>query len=307
MTTKKLSLIIISACFIFISNAKAGVSNWVDFELSGGHVKVPVEIGGNSGYAILDSGAQLNGINKSFIFKHKLEFNKGRKVKVKGIYGVERRQNFSSVEVSMFGQNLPFDSFTELSLGHYKNAILLGAPFFSAFIVQIDYPNSRLRYMSRDAIDLSEIKNVTMTKQKGSGMPIVKIDINNEKSTWLILDTGNSGGVMLERNAAKRWIGKYATSASVAFGANSMGFNESFRIPKVQFGPYTLENVLINVPAEGQRSQVGSRYESSESRIKGKKVEGLLGFDLLQHFVLTLDYTSGSAHIAAPVSEGTGQ
>lgn len=41
-----------------------------------------------------------------------------------------------------------------------------------------------------------------MLSQRGSGVPIVKIRLNNEEDVWLLLDTGNSGGVMLERSVA---------------------------------------------------------------------------------------------------------
>jgi hypothetical protein len=286
--------------FILAPFANAAVSAWVDFELIEGHVKIPVEIAGNTGYAILDSGAQLNGINSSFIFKHKLDLKKGKKINVKGVYGTQKRQTYSSVDVDILGQQLPFSSLTEISLGHFENALLLGAPFFAGFILQIDYPNERLRFLSRDALDMDEVKNLNMVKQGGSGMPIVKVRLNNEKSLWLILDTGNSGGLMLERSAASRWLGKYDTGTSLSFGANSMGYSESFRIPEMQFGPFVLENVLVSVPAQGQPSNLGSRFQRRGTRIKGNKVEGLLGFDILKHFVLTVDYAGGRAHVAPP-------
>lgn len=285
--------------FTSIPKTQAAISNWVNFELSDGLVKIPVEIAGNKGLAVLDSGSQLNGINKNFIIKHKLKFKAGRKQRVKGVYGVVKRATYSDVEVDLLGQKLPFNSLTEVSLGHYNNAVLLGAAFFSAFILQIDYPNRRLRFMTRHTLDMSEVENLDMVKQKVSGMPLVKVELNNEKTSWLILDTGNNGGVMLERSAARQWLDKYDIQASIAMGANSLGYNESFRLPEMQFGPFILENVLVSVPAAGQKSNLSSRYVSG-SRIMGKKVEGLLGFDVLQHFVLTLDYASGKANISPP-------
>jgi len=61
----------------------AGATEWIDFDLEGGHVKIAANIAGIETYAILDTGSQLNAINKAFIMKHDLTFDKGSKIKVK--------------------------------------------------------------------------------------------------------------------------------------------------------------------------------------------------------------------------------
>ena len=43
-----------------------------------------------------------------------------------------------------------------------------------------------------------------------------------------------------------------------------------------------------------------SQYERTGSRIGGKRVVGLIGYDLLKDFVVTLDYRYGKLHIALP-------
>ena len=298
MISLRLWLFLVSIFLPLIANA--GVSNWVDFELVGGHVKIPIEINGNSGYAILDSGSQINGINENFISKYQLDLARGRKISVKGVYGTEKRQTYLSITAQLFGQALSFRSLVGASLGHFENAILLGAPFFSDVILQIDYPNARLRIISKDTPNMNKYNNLEAIRQKGSGLLIVKIDVNNDKSLWTILDTGNSGGLMLERNAAHLWLGKYDLSTSTSYGANIMGYHESFRIPEMKFGPYVLENVLVSVPAEGQHANLTSRFTSVGTHIKGRKVEGILGFDILKHFVLTIDYGAGHAHVETP-------
>ena len=68
----------------------------------------------------------------------------------------------------------------------------------------------------------------------------------------------------------------------------------------MQFGPFELENVLVTIPAEGKNSYLDSQYEKTGSRLKGKKVQGIIGYDVLKHFLITVDYKGGHAHIGLP-------
>jgi len=71
--------------FMFFSPLSfSGVTEWIDFKLVDGHVKIPVIVSGIDGYAILDSGAQINSINSAFMQKHGLEFSTGKKLKCRG-------------------------------------------------------------------------------------------------------------------------------------------------------------------------------------------------------------------------------
>jgi len=45
---------------------------------------------------------------------------------------------------------------------------------------------------ANDAIDMQKLANVKMYIDKYSQQLIVNVQLNNEKSVWLVLDTGNS-------------------------------------------------------------------------------------------------------------------
>jgi len=68
----------------------------------------------------------------------------------------------------------------------------------------------------------------------------------------------------------------------------------------VKFGPYEIGDVKVSFLAEGQKTNLESQYERTGSRIGGKRVVGLIGYDLLKDFVVTLDYRYGKLHIALP-------
>jgi len=58
--------------------------------------------------------------------------------------------------------------------------------------------------------------------------------------------------------------------------------------------------VLVTIPAEGESSNLESQYQKTGSRIKGQKIQGLIGYDVLKHFLITIDHRSGHAHIGLP-------
>lgn len=286
----------------FSSSVIAGVTPWIDFEANSGHIKIPVTINGIEGKAILDTGSQINVINSVFISKNQLDFSHGKKYKIQGVFGVNSRSSFNKVPVSIFDTEFILDNLVSAPFGHPNNQIILGAGFFSRFVVQIDYPQSKMRIMSRDAINLKDIKNVKMQPDIGTGKPIVRVKLNNEMSAWLLLDTGNAGGIMIDRKVAKnkQWLEKYSSKSSVSRGVNTVGFTEVFRLPSIKFGPYELENVLTSVPGENQSTNITHQSDIKWSHIKGKKVRGLLGYDVLKHFVVTIDYKRGYMHVIAP-------
>lgn len=283
-------------------NAYAGVTPWLDFELDNGHIKIPVTVSGIEAKAILDSGSQVNAINQSFINKNKLKYSSGQKIIIKGIYGKEKKPTYNNVPTELFGTQFDLDSLVPIRLGKANNALLIGAGFFNKFIVQIDYPNKKMRLLTRDAVDLKKLKNIEMKSHRETGMPIVKVNLNNQKNVWLLLDTGNSGGLFLKRSIAtgNGWLEEFSVEDSISIGANTFGVNQTFQLPSLQFGPFELENILTSVPAEGQKTQSFASSSGSFSRIKGKNIKGLLGYDILKHFLITLDYKAGRMHVGIP-------
>lgn len=75
--------------------------------------------------------------------------------------------------------------------------LLSGASFFYSAIIQIDYPNSRLRRLSKKSVDLRKQTNVPMKRARGSVFPATEVESEGE-NVWLIFDTGNAGGVKVK-------------------------------------------------------------------------------------------------------------
>ena len=113
------------------------------------------------------------------------------------------------------------------------------------------------------------------------------------------MDTGSNGGVMISRNLASQldWIDTYPKVDGISIGAVSSGEMEYFRVPLVTVGPFELENALVAIPAPGENPELFKSSASTGSRIASRRgAAGLLGFDILQHFVVTIDYSKGYVH-----------
>jgi hypothetical protein len=73
-----------------------------------------------------------------------------------------------------------------------------------------------------------------------------------------------------------------------------------FNLPGMTLGDFEIENPIISVPTEGNEIALFETTTPIGSRIpRSRKAKGLLGYDVLKHFVVTIDYKSGHVHIEA--------
>lgn len=294
--------VLIFFCLLFSYNTSATVTQWTPFEDHGGHIKIPVAVSGVEGFAILDTGANLSAINRSFLLKNSLTFDKGSEMRIKGIHGETKVRLLKNIEVTMFGSPINFKNMAPLSLGNHKNIVLLGAEFFRLFVMQVDYPNKRLRLLTRDSIDLEKHQNVKMRIDRERGMPIAHVELGNGRTLKLLLDTGNNGGIILPRKVAKRHdlLDKYPQRKALSSGIAKTVEMDIFALPELTFGPFTMGNVAMAVPVEGSRSKIFDKIERTGTRIIKQPPDGILGYDVLKHFVLTIDYKKGRMHVGVP-------
>lgn len=281
--------------------AVAAVTEWVDIELHDGHLFVDTEIQGVPGRALIDTGAGVNGINAAFLSSVEHSFGRSGTVQISGAFGTSERDVYRNVPVKIFGTELKFADLVELDIGSPDLQLILGAQFLQLFIFQFDYPNQRMRLITRDSLDLKKIKNVDSKKDPRGGAPIVRVRLNDERNVWLILDTGASGGILLDRAIAKKedWLERYPSIDGAASGVNTQARTQRFNLPEMTFGVFEIENPIITVAEEGVDLAFLEGKTSLGSRIpKGHQAKGLLGYDVLKHFVVTIDYKAGHVHIA---------
>ncbi|MDK1313833.1 pepsin/retropepsin-like aspartic protease family protein [Pseudoalteromonas ardens] len=284
----------VSAC------VQASITPWISFELDNGHIKVPVTVAGKQSMAILDTGAQLNAINQNFIDFHQLNLAHHGNVQIEGAHDTERRKQYSNVDVEVFGIKTKLNQLAAVNMGNPQNSLLIGAGFFSQFVVQIDYPNSRIRMVTRDVINVAKHENIKTQPHKGSGLPIVQVEMAGKK-VWLLLDTGSNSGVLINRRLAKGLdLIRPEDHQVVSRGANAQSTLRTTQLEELTFGPFVLSNVQLAYPEKGHKLSPLKQYAHTSSMIKGKRVKGILGYDVLKHFLVTLDYARGNMHLSVP-------
>lgn len=286
-------LLVVIGLFVCSSVAHA---NWEPFELDYGHIRIPSSIAGVEGYSIIDTGAQMNGVNSMFLKANNLKFKRRpEKARIQGVFGQEERVIYRKIPVTLYGVETEFRRVVDLDLRDEDWQLLLGSPFANEFIMQFDYPNKRMRLLPRKALNLKKLKNVTSRPDPSGASPIVRVKLDGQPM-WLTLDTGNAGGMVIHRSIARRegWLDKYQTIDSRARGVIKDGDMETFNIGHIEIGPYRLDSPVVSINAEGTKAKM------LESRTSVKQSRGILGHDVLKHFVLTIDYVSGAVHIAPP-------
>lgn len=303
-TACKLAILASQVAFllgVLCESALPQVTPWVDITLRNGHLFVDSEIAGIPGYSLVDTGAEINGINERFINANSLSFRKGDEIKILGAFGASYRDTYREIPVQIFGTVLDFTNLTDLDLGSPDLQLILGAGFLKLLVFQIDYPNERMRAMSREGIDLKKLRNVDSKKELYGSSPIVKVRLNDEKDVWLMMDTGNSGGVLLDRKIAKKqgWLKRFASETGESQGVVTTGRMERFNLESLEIGGFKIENPIVSVPADGEEFEYFRQDNMMGTKLKTRqrKAQGILGYDVLKHFILTIDYRKGYIHM----------
>lgn len=279
--------------------AHAGATEWMDIRIVDGFLLVETEVAGIAGLSILDTGAQLEAINAGFVESQGLEFRKDRKVTVEDVFEQEERSTYREIPATIFGSAVMFTRLVELDLGPPEYQLLLGANFVENYVFQFDYVNERMRLITRDSVDLKATRNIETRRERDTESLLVRVGLQDDDEAWLKMDTGYNGGILINRDLASRldWIDTYAKVEGEAFGATGSGRLEYFRVPSIAVGPFELENVLVAIPAPGESPKLFEEAAEIGTRIASRKASaGLLGYDVLKHFLVTVDYDRGYVH-----------
>lgn len=285
------------ALLVFAVSARAGVTAWIPLEIRDGVILLPAEIAGTPAKAMLATGTNQNQVSKEFVERIGLDLS-GTHYESVGRGG--REYDVRSVDrlpIKLFGVTFELHDVP----AHEESAdLVIGAGFLSAFILQIDYPNSRMRLVTHDAIDMEKVGNTLLRLEEHWGTPAVQVTLDGDER-WLTLDTSHAGPTLIRRLLAedKGWIAKYLKETNAE--------RELLVFPSFKIGPFELTDVPVEVPAPGVQSNVGSFRKQGPDRDtnlrSGVRVSGILGYEVLRHFVVTIDYEREAMHIATPAEE----
>lgn len=258
---------------------------------------VPIVVEGKEVKAVLDTSGEAHYISEEFAKSATMASRKGQNVDVEDNISEVKKPAYSQVDVNVFGFDIKLDEMLPIVLPEAD--VQLGSGFFFNFVYQFDYPNKRLRLLDRKSVDLKSAENIEMRVHKRTGLPIVKVDLNGQEEAWFAMATGKTEGLRITRaHANTLGLTKSSDIKNVDVAdLNALRQYNQAVLPKIQFGPFSLSSVKTIFYKDDTRYELYDNRARTGSRVKGVPIKGSLGYDVLQHFVITVDFKNGYMHV----------
>jgi hypothetical protein len=289
---------------LLLAAAAARGQEWIPLTIRDGVPTFPVVLEGREATALLDSGSTGNSIDAAYVAANDIPLS-GRRYHVTGAFSQDVLvRSVAWLDVRMFGLGVRLRDTPALE--HPNTPLIIGATAIDGLVVQFDYPSSRMRILPPKAVDMGKNANLPLRAANGGWRPAIEVEFPGGEKHWLMLDTGSSGQTVITRAVARRLGLLNAADAREASSTDVLGSVAQLRVvtlPSLRIGPYELGNVPVAIPAEGDDLLVRQGRNAPLTGthvIRGARVSGVVGYDVLRHFVITLDLAGMKAHIAAP-------
>ncbi len=173
---------------------------------------------------------------------------------------------------------------------------LIGAPFLEHFVVEIDFPGRRVRFLdpARYEVPASDANASVLALRPGSTLPIVELIVGDTRVPAVIA-TGVPGTLILPggwaapEGAAVTIDADETARLELPPGGESM---QAGRASRIRLGNFEERDVPLLVAPQGLWDQ-------------GARSDAYLGVDFLKRFVLRLDVTRGRLWIRDPALDAS--
>jgi len=175
--------------------------------------------------------------------------------------------------------------------------ITLSLRMFDNLIIQIDFPNSRMCFLSREALDLRQEQNIELDSGARFGTPTIRVTLNNDFETWLDFSPSFGGGLRVDEFTA-RTLELEPTEGNQNPASPFLGST----VNTLTFGPYELGSIPVQYPRDDVRSNLTRRQETlTNTNIQAdRQTRGRIGMEVLKHFIVTMDFEAERMHVFAP-------
>jgi len=252
-----------------------------------GIVSIPMQTGGRPTVAVLNTGVLPIGISRMLAQDLSLDVEAvpARNILWSAIPVISGQ--VSDVPVRIFNQDLQIEQMYVMD--NPARFVYLSLLMFDDFIMQVNMPESRLCFLNRSALDLREANNIEM--KMSNGRIALFISINQANPVWLELQLEYPGAVRLNRDAAIELGLIDAASTDTSGIADSL-----------MFGPYELGNIALAYPPVGEApgGELARLQQMARRGGGGVETSGVLGYEILKHFVVTMDIDRERMHVFVP-------
>lgn len=271
---------------------------WIPLASDRGELTIEITVNGEPAQVLLDSGAQLNAVSTRYAERAGIEPDVHRRVRVTGVFGEQEVYRSQTFRMDVGGAVVPMTGMTMMP--DMRHDMIFGQAFFEALTVQIDYPGNRVRFLPSSVVEFEP--NVDFRWGRND-QPLVKTSINGRKA-WMLLDTGNSGFCVLTRDTVRRhdFDEFQVEEARVkGRGINTAGDMNLVLLDSLELGPFRFADFVAAYASQPNRG-LDKRRARQLSRIKraSTRHDGILGYEVMRNFVVTMDLANRRVHLAIP-------
>ena len=173
--------------------------------------------------------------------------------------------------------------------------LIVGRPLLNALLVQIDYPNRRLRVLPPDMASFAG--NVKLRRGRFN-QPMVVAQVNG-KRVWMNLDTSSDTVTLLTDRIVDKhgWQGTQIGAEKLqAAGLAVRPDVETMRLDELELGPFRIEGVVAATPVDGRERSTGYGAHRISEKFGG---DGILGFEVMRNFLVTIALGADNVHFYA--------
>ena len=288
-------LLLCSATYAFDESS----DGWLPINSENGTLVLNVKINGHPANILLDTGASIHTLSSSIAEKTGIKGNSARAITLIGVNGKVKAPLSAPFDIVADGQKFTLRDIPILE-GNSSYGMILGRDFFEQSVVQIDYPNNRIRFLSSEIVNFES--NIDVRYEYGGGL-LVEAYIAGEKA-WMLLDTGSNTLALLKRKFIfKNDLDQYVLEGithEVSGIAESAQFNV-IKVEEFRLGTYDFDSFLALYNQDYKNSfDEKKKYLFSRIPEESSIQDGILGYDILRNFVVTIDYKRKKVHLYFP-------
>jgi len=269
---------------------------WLAFAPDQNRPAFEVTINGEPTLALIDSGISANAISTELAARAGVQASR-RSLQLRDINDGKPVSMSESFVLGIGEADVPIDEAVMMPTGK-EIGMVLGRPLLNLFIVQIDYPNQRLRLLPRGAAEFEG--NLKMRRGRHH-QPMAEARLDGER-IWMNFDTANSGYCEINHRAVeKRGWNSRRVDLSQAGEFALRDDHGALQFEKLELGPYTINTLIAAWVPTGQVSeQIRHQHYGAGRAVEKSGADGILGYDVLRNFVVTLNMVEDEVHLFAP-------
>ncbi len=272
---------------LFTLPAGVSATAWLPVELLfERYIMLRGRVGGVETDILLDSGAGMTVLDEAFA--KKLGLVSSGAVPAQGVGGTTTAGLVQGVTLELGDLKLGPMTAVTLDLSQIGGRmgrdlpVILGKEVFHALVVDMDYPNSRIRFLDPQNYAYDGKGHRLEVMPADDGHKLVKLAVEDLPEASYMLDTGQGGALTMFRQYTddNRLLDERRQTEVLGGGVGGMVKAKMARLRSVDIAGYR----LTDVPTAFQRQDVGGAFDTA-------RLAGNLGAGILNRFRVTFDYS----------------